>query len=156
MDTQRINRNSRRAVGFTLIEVLLVIVIIGMLATVLVVTIGGQSEGAKVDTTELAIKKLNNELGKFYMNCNRYPTDADGGLKALLTRPTDEKITEKWRGPYLTTEGELNDSWGNPFNYELAEAGASVNGKPYKLTSNGADGQAGTEDDLPKAEKTTN
>jgi general secretion pathway protein G len=149
MDTQR-NRNARRSAGFTLIEVLLVIVIIGMLATVLIVTVGGTGEGAKIDTTKLSLDKLSNRIEMYAMHMGHVPTEADGGLNALMTEPAggEEKAGEKkWRGPYAE-ERELVDAWQNKFNYEPVEAGTSVGGKKFKLWSNGPDGQSNTADDL--------
>ena len=71
-------RNHRPRGGFTLIEILLVIVIIGMLAGVLVVTIGGTREGAEVDTTKLMIQKIENKIQTYYMHVGHYPTDGEG------------------------------------------------------------------------------
>lgn len=149
MHTQRTNMNTRRASrGFTLIEVLLVIVIIGMLATVLIVTVGGRADGAKIDTTKLSLQKLENRIEEFNLHAGRYPTEADGGLDGLSTKPSDEKVAEKWRGPYAQS-AELLDAWGNKFNYEPMDAGtAAAGGKKFKLWSNGPDNQSNTEDDI--------
>lgn len=135
----------RRA--FTLIEVLLVIVIIGMLATVLVVTIGGQQEGAAVDTTKVLVQKVAGGVLQYQMAVGRFPTEADGGLKALINKPADEEIAEKWRGPYVTSS-DLKDAWGNDLNYEPMEAGETIGGVKFKVWSNGIDQQSSTEDDI--------
>ena len=141
------NRRRNRTHGFTLIEVLLVIVIIGLLAGVLVVTIGGTREGAEVDTTKLLIQKIENKVQEYYMHVGTYPTEAEGGLNALVAAPNfdDEKTAEKWRGPYVQTR-ELNDAWGNPLNYEAGEPGAD--GPKFKLWSNGPDRQSNSDDDI--------
>jgi general secretion pathway protein G len=144
MHTQR----NRRPAGFTLIEVLLVIVIIGMLATVLIVTVGGSSDGARIDTTKLSIQKIEGRVETYNLHTGRFPTEADGGLNALMTKPSDEKLAEKWRGPYAQ-ETELQDAWGNKFNYEPLEAGTAVGGgKKFKIWSNGPDLQSNTADDI--------
>lgn len=138
-------RTVRRA--FTLIEVLLVIVIIGMLATVLVVTIGGQQEGAAIDTTKVLVQKVAGGVTQYQLAMGRLPTEADGGLKALINRPADEEAGDKWRGPYATSS-DLKDAWGADLNYEPLDAGAAVGGVKFKLWSNGPDQQANTEDDI--------
>ncbi len=152
METQRpLFSTARRSVraGFTLIEVLLVIVIIGMLATVLIVTVGGSSDGARIDTTKLSLQKIESKIELYNLHLGRYPSEADGGLKALMTAPAaDEKLKDKWRGPYVQ-ESELNDAWNNAFNYEAVESGTALTGgKKFKLWSNGPDGQSNTEDDI--------
>ena len=86
---------ARRA--FTLIEVLLVIVIIGMLATVLVVTIGGQQEGAAIDTTKIKVQKVATKVNEYQLAMGAFPTEADGGLKALVERPADEEAGKPCR-----------------------------------------------------------
>lgn len=151
METQRsLNSSSRHPVraGFTLIEVLLVIVIIGMLATVLIVTVGGSGDGARIDTTKLSLQKIESKIELYNLHTGRFPTEADGGIKALMVKPSDEKVAEKWRGPYVQ-DAELKDAWNNEFQYEPVEAGTALTGgKKFKLWSNGPDGQSSTEDDI--------
>ena len=141
------NANNR---GFTLIEVLLVILIIGMLAAVLVVTIGGTREGAQVDTTKLMIDKISGKIEQYNLDVGHYPTESEGGLQALRSKPnfSDEKAAERWRGPYVQSR-ELVDAWGKPLNYEPGEPGATTaTGARFKLWSNGPDGQSNTADDI--------
>ncbi len=138
-------RTARRA--FTLIEVLLVIVIIGMLATVLVVTIGGQQEGAAIDTTKVLVQKVSGGVTQYQLAMGRLPTEADGGLNALINRPSDEEAAEKWRGPYASTS-DLKDAWGNELKYEALEASEAIGGVKFKVWSVGPDQQDNTEDDI--------
>jgi general secretion pathway protein G len=141
-------RSRRRA--FTLIEVLLVIVILGMLATVAVVTLSGTREGAKIDTTKLTLDKLRGSLERYNSHVGQYPTEEEGGLQALTTLPTfeDEATAEKWRGPYAESE-DLTDEWGNEFQYELVEqeVGTRTQLVP-RISSMGPDGLEGTDDDI--------
>lgn len=127
---------NRRRRAFTLIEVLLVIVILGMLAGVVVVTMSGTQEGAKVDTTKIKIDKVINKLKEYNLHVNEYPTEEQGGLQALLTKPAfdEEKKGEKWRGPYVRPE-DLKDGWNNDLKYELAdeEAGDTTRKAPPRL-----------------------
>jgi len=146
------SQNPRRAHrrGFTLVEILLVLAILLMLAGVAVVALSGVREGAQIDSTKVLIQEIENALETYYMHLSRYPTEEDGGLAALLTRPAfdDERLAERWRGPYLRMEPR--DAWQNPLNYQLADALSeeAAGGKRFRLWSNGPDGQDGTADDI--------
>ncbi|HTG44627.1 MAG TPA: type II secretion system major pseudopilin GspG [Verrucomicrobiae bacterium] len=149
----RKNRFVNRSGGFTLIEVLLVIVIILMLAGALVVFVLPQQEGAEKNTTKLMLQNVETALDTFRLNMGRYPT-TEQGLDALLTKPTfeNEKLGEKWNGPYLKPGTKLEDPWGNKLRYELADTSAgddtTKNAPRYKLLSVGPDGQPDTADDI--------
>jgi general secretion pathway protein G len=94
-------------------------------------------------------------LDTYRLNVGHYPNETEGGLDALLKKPQfeNEKLGEKWNGPYLKPGTTLDDPWGNKLRYELADASnASENeqkgGLPYKLYSVGPDGQPDTDDDI--------
>ena len=140
----------RHAQAFTLLEVLLVIVIIGMLATVLIFTIGPVLENSKIDLTVATISKIESKVELYYITFGHYPNETEGGLKALYIKPQfeDEKLAAKWRDAFVK-EKELDDSWGNMLNYEAVEAGIQgPSGVKFKLWSNGPDQQSNTEDDI--------
>jgi general secretion pathway protein G len=146
--------NSRRRTrrGFTLIEILLVLGIIVMLASVTGFAMWNAAKGAKVDVAKTQMKgKLIPAIGTYYANVGHYPTEEEGGLKALLTRPafSDEKLSAVWRGPYIT-DSDLTDPWGNPWAYELnTQTGTTTSDQePFKLHSNGPNLQAGDDDDV--------
>lgn len=156
-------RLPRRATGgFTLIEILLVIVILLMLAGALVVFVLPQQKGAEKNTTKILLQQVANALDTYRMNVGHYPTEQEGGLDALLKKPTFENETmgEKWLGPYLKPGTTLDDPWGHKIHYELNDAttgggtaGSSSStetsgGLPYKLFSPGPDGQPDTDDDV--------
>lgn len=156
-------RFPRRATsGFTLIEILLVIVIIMMLAGALVVFVLPQQKGAEKNTTRIMLQQVANALDTYRMNLGHYPTEQEGGLDALLKKPTfeNESMGEKWLGPYLKAGTSLEDPWGHAIRYELNDAttgsSSSANtsdaekngGLPYKLFSAGPDGQPDTDDDI--------
>src|SRR3954462_4645183 len=88
--------------GFTLIEVLLVLVIILMLAGALVGFVLAQHEGEEKNTTKLFLQNIETALDTYRLNMGRYPT-TEQGLDALLTKPTfeNERLGDKWNGPYL-------------------------------------------------------
>ncbi|MBE3068990.1 MAG: type II secretion system major pseudopilin GspG [Planctomycetes bacterium] len=142
------NRSKRRR-GFTLIEILLVLAIIGMLAGVAIVSLVGTREGAKIDSTKAMLTSVETALETYNMHISHYPSEEEGNLNALLTKPTfeNEQLGEKWRGPYL--KQEARDSWGNLLNYELSTATTGeTSTRPYRLWSNGPDGMDGTDDDI--------
>ena len=149
------SRLPRRAAGFTLIEVLLVIVIILMLAGALVVFVLPQQKGAEKNTTKLMLAQVATALDTYRLNLGHYPTEQEGGIDALTKKPTfeNERMGEKWQGPYLKPGTVLDDPWGHKLRYELIAAGgdgdaASTTALPYKLFSVGPDGQPDTDDDI--------
>lgn len=142
-----------RAQGFTLIEILLVIVIILLLAGALVVFVLPQQEGAEKNTTRLLLSQVSSALDTYRLNLGHYPTEQEGGLDALMKKPTfeNERMGEKWQGPYLKPGTQLDDPWGHKLRYEVVDRTASEGGKttlPYKLYSVGPDGQQDTDDDI--------
>lgn len=161
MDFKRwkVARGSRLS-GFTLLEVLLVIVIILLLAGALVVFVLPQQKGAEKNTTKLMLSQVATALDTYRLNLGHYPTEEEGGLNALLSKPTfeNERMGEKWQGPYLKPGTTLDDPWGNKIRYEVVDVsmaadttGGTTGGAaalPYKLFSVGPDGQPETEDDI--------
>jgi len=153
-----------RVAGFTLLEVLLVIVIILLLAGALVVFVLPQQKGAEKNTTKLLLSQVATALDTYRLNLGHYPTEEEGGLNALLTKPTfeNERLGEKWQGPYLKPGTTLDDPWGNKIRYEAVDvsmaedtaAGTTTVALPYKLYSLGPDGQPETEDDIALATST--
>ena len=146
---------SKRSAGFTLIEILLVIVIILLLAGALVVFVLPQQKGAEKNTTKLLLSSVDQALTTYRLNVGHYPTEQEGGLEALLKKPQfeNEKLGEKWAGPYLKPGTTLDDPWGNKIRYELVDATTTSEneqkgGLPYKLYSVGPDGQPDTDDDI--------
>jgi general secretion pathway protein G len=146
------NRGGLGTRGFTLIEVLLVIVIILMLAAALVVFVLPQQEGAEKNTTRLLLSQVETALDNYRLNVGRYPTEEEGGLGALLVKPNfeDEKLGQKWTGPYVKRGAKLEDPWGHQLHYEVIDRSLeeNKNGPAYKLFSLGPDGLADTEDDI--------
>lgn len=147
------------ASGFTLIEILLVIVIILLLASALVVFVLPQQKGAEKNTTKLLLNQVASALDTYRLNLGHYPSEQEGGLDALLKKPTfeNEKLAEKWQGPYLKPGTSLDDPWSHKIRYELVERTADdeqKGGLPYKLYSVGPDGQPDTDDDIKHATET--
>jgi general secretion pathway protein G len=125
--------------GFTLIEMLVVLVIIGLLAGLVGPKLFTKVDSAKVQTAQTQIKMLKGNLEAMRLDIQRLPTEAEG-LALLNTPPTDEKLKARWKGPYLD-EALPADPWGNPYVYSLP----GTNGQPFALYSLGADGKRGGE-----------
>jgi general secretion pathway protein G len=139
-------RRKRRA--FTLLEVLMVIVILGILAAAIVPAFMGTEKKARIDTTYATINGLDSQLKLFRLHCGRFPTTEEG-LAVLLQQPDDEVLAEKWAGPYL--EKVPRDAWGNELIYESP---GTYNEETYDLSSPGPNGQPGDDDDITNWEKT--
>ncbi|ADY73454.1 general secretion pathway protein G [Desulfurobacterium thermolithotrophum DSM 11699] len=128
----------KRRKGFTLIELMVVIVILGLLAALVAPKFLKRGEEAKVTTTEVQMKNIEQALKLYKLHNSFYPT-TDQGLKALVEKPQQEPIPKNWKGPYL--EKIPKDAWGNSFIYVS-------DGKHFTLISPGPDGEEGTKDDL--------
>lgn len=127
--------------GFTLLEMLVVLVIIGMLAAFIGPRLFGNVEKAAVTAAGAQVKMLRGAVETFRLDVGRYPT-AQEGLIVLSKAPSDPAAAARWRGPYL--DGELPvDPWKNPYQYSLPGA----NGQPFALYSYGNDGKRGGEGD---------
>ena len=133
----------QRHSGFTLIEIMLVVVIIGILAAVIGPRIAGKADTAKISATRDQLKSLDTCLGMFEVKATRFPTTEEG-LQALVTKPSDLSEDE-WDGPYLTGEKQVpQDAYKQDFVYKSP----GDNGKEYDLFSKGKDKQEGTKDDI--------
>jgi general secretion pathway protein G len=104
--------------GFTLMEIMLVVIIIGILASLVVANLGGMSTEAKITRAEADIAQIRMQLGLFEQRYGRYPTMEDGGLMALLERP-DSISESEWR---RFGENDPVDPWGNPYIYVAGSA----------------------------------
>lgn len=135
----------RRDGGFTLVEMLAVVVIIAVLAAMVVPRFAGRSEEARRSAASADIQaNLAGALDLFELDNGFYPTTAQG-LEALRTEPAVAPMPPRWKGPYIKKRGALNDPWGRPYVY--AAPGAH-NEKDYDLSSSGADGEPDTPDDI--------
>lgn len=134
-------RNTRD--GFTLIEIMLVVIIIGILAAMVIPNFAGQGDKARRAAARADVEaNLAVALDLFELNVGRYPTTEEG-LKALVERPTSLANPDQWSGPYLKKKVVPADPWSRPYVY--ASPGAR-NKESYDLSSYGADGIASNDD----------
>lgn len=131
--------NRKHLQGFTLIEMLVVIVLIGLLVGLVGPKLFGRVDSSKVQTAAAQVKMFKGSLETYRLDVGRFPTPAEG-LNALTQAPAEDRARVKWRGPYLDQEIPL-DPWGNPYVYSVPGA----NGQPFALYSQGADGKRGGE-----------
>ncbi|HLU50105.1 MAG TPA: type II secretion system protein GspG, partial [Planctomycetota bacterium] len=144
--------STARSLGFSLVEILLVILIILMLAGALVVYVLPQQEGAQRNTTEIKLRDIAKALDIYKLNIGTYPTEDQGGLRALVEKPTfeNEQLNLKWK-PTLARGTTLDDAWGFPLVYELVDRTLvdDPTAPPFRLFSVGPDGVRDTDDDVP-------
>lgn len=122
--------------GFTLIEVMVVIVILGIMAALVVPNLVGRQDQAQVTAARSDIAAIGNALDLYRLDNNAYPS-TEQGLEALVEKPSGFPEPRNWRSPYLRKKLP-EDPWGNPYQYLSTDQG-------FELFSYGADGQEGGE-----------
>lgn len=130
--------------GFTLIEIMLVVIIIGILASLIMPNFTGKATQAKIASAKTDINgSLSTVLDMYELDSGFFPS-TEQGLKALLEKPESQPEPKNWRGPYLKKKQGIKDPWGNDYIYESP----GKNNKDYDLSSSGPDGVAGNDDDI--------
>jgi len=129
--------------GFTLIEIMLVVIIIGILTAMIVPNIAGRSDVARKTAARTDIESnLATALDLYHMDTGRYPT-TEQGLMALVKAPTSGPVPAQWSGPYLKKKKIPKDPWGHDYSYVCPGAHNPDN---YDLSSLGADGVESSDD----------
>lgn len=123
--------------GFTLIELMVVLVIIAVLASLIVPNVLDRADDARITAAKSDIGNLVQALKLYKLDSQRFPTNEQGGLQALVTKPTNGQIPQNWR-PYL--DKLPADPWGNAYIYMNPGLKGEID-----VLSFGADGQAGGE-----------
>ena len=132
-------RTCWRQVGFTLVEILVVVVILGILAGLIVPRIMGRPEEARRVKARLQIESLEATLKLFKLDNGFYP-DTEQGLQALVEKPAMGRIPLRWREEGYLDKGQVpRDPWGHDFVY----LSPGVHNKDFDLLSLGADGEEG-------------
>jgi general secretion pathway protein G len=135
------NRKQRKSAGFSILELLLVLVILGILAGIVGVRFAGQSGKAKVTAAKTQLENLKTALTRYNIDVSEFPTTQQG-LEALSEQPNGVDDNE-WDGPYLD-EKVTDDPWGNPWQYTYP----GTHNNDFDLYSYGPDGKQGGEDDI--------
>ena len=130
----------RRAAGFTLIEIMAVVLIIGLLGGIVGAAIFGQIDRARVTTARTQIKQIEAALDFYRMDNGRYPT-TDQGLEALVRPPSVDPLPKNYRPEGYLSGGKVPlDPWSNEYNYLSP---GQNNPYSFDLWSHGADGRPG-------------
>lgn len=126
----------RRNRGFTLLEIVIVLIILGTVMAFVAPKIFGNLEKANQARAKAEMSGLEGQLELMKLEAGRYPNTSEG-LASLLTKPAG---MERWNGPYLKDPSKLKDPWGNDYKYT-----SPADGKPFTIVSLGADGKEGGE-----------
>ena len=121
--------------AFTLIEIMVVVIILGVLAATIIPKFMTTTQDAKVSAAKAHVAELESALERFYVHMDRYPT-TDEGLKLLVEAPVGDD--KKWRGPYV--KQLRSDPWGSPYQYRCPGVRHTSG---FDLWSRGADGADG-------------
>lgn len=127
--------------GFSILELLLVLVILAVLSAIVGVRFAGQSSKAKITATKAQLSEFKTALGTFELQVGAYPTTQQG-LEALIEEPSD---IEGWSGPYLEADVVPKDPWGGEWQYRYP---GTHNSEGFDLFSPGPDGREGGGDDI--------
>ncbi|MDP3889130.1 MAG: type II secretion system major pseudopilin GspG [bacterium] len=134
--TQNIHR--RRAAqfvreGFSLIELMIAITIMGILAAIIVPNFMSYLQKARISNTKATIRTFEQAITMYQADMAQYPT----ALRDLIKQPADEKAAKKWQGPYLKKKDVPQDPWGNKYQYRPTPEAEN----PYELYSYGPKGK---------------
>ncbi len=135
-------RSNRRARGFTLIEILVVVVIIGILGAVIVPNLLGRPDQARVTAAQSDLRNLGNALDIYRLDNFQYPS-SEQGLEALVTRPSGFPEPKNYN-PEGYIKSLPTDPWGSPYVYERTPSGFAL----FSLGADGAEGGEGLNADI--------
>ncbi|QDU89984.1 Type II secretion system protein G precursor [Pirellulimonas nuda] len=132
--------------GFTLIEVLLVLVILVVLGSIAASQFLGVQDKANINAAKAQVSQFATSIDMYKFDTKQYP----GTLEELIQKPSDSTMAERWAGPYLDKSKVPVDPWDNEFKYSKE---GKKNSDKYDVWSAGPDGQDGSDDDIGNWEK---
>ncbi|MBY0369850.1 type II secretion system major pseudopilin GspG [bacterium] len=134
---------ARRApAGFTLIEIMIVLAIVGMLFSFVGVNVIKKFRESKIQAAKIQMASYEQSLNAYYLAHSQYP-DTSQGLQALISAPSSGRVPKNYpEGGYFGKKQLVNDPFGNPYRYECQDY------QNYTISSDGPDGTAGTDDDI--------
>jgi general secretion pathway protein G len=126
---------ANRTDAFTLIEIMVVVVILGVLAATIIPQFTNTTQDAKISTAKATVAELSGAIERFYIHMDRYPTTEEG-LQVLVTAPAGDE--QKWRGPYIQLLRA--DPWGNPYKYHNPSTHRASGYDLWSMAADGVDG----------------
>lgn len=136
------------AAGFSIMEVMLAVAIMGILAVMIGPSIVKKLGQVKENTTKSTMATLKSALQDYYTDIGHFPNKSEKGLDALVVRPKG-KAAKKWDGPYIEGESEIpTDAWGGEFEYNAPPARYKDKFKRYELISFGESGEEGGDEEV--------
>lgn len=129
--------------GFTFVEIMVVVIILGVLAAMVLPKFMGRTEEARVNAAQSQLGVFSTALDAYELDNGRFPT-TEQGLNALVKEPTSPPMPRKWKGPYLQ-KGITKDPWGGDY---IFKSPGMHNPRSYDLISYGPDGKEGGSDDI--------
>lgn len=131
-------QSSKRTGGFTLVEIMVVVVVISILAAIILPQVTHTGEDARIAAAKATVAELDSAVERFYVQMDRYPT-TDEGLGALINPPSGDDA-KNWRGPYI--KKLFDDPWGHPYQYACP---GTHNQNGYDIWSRGKENQDGAD-----------
>ena len=142
MDMKTIKNTKKKRAGFTLVEILIVMTLIGLIATFAVTNIMARRQEGNRKAAKILMQQLRAVLDDYYRTCNAFPTLGQGGLGALITKPADNSCPDYDPQGYLKSKTPPKDPWGSDFVYDS-------DGRKFVLKSLGGDKREGGEGNDP-------
>lgn len=130
----KLQSTKRDTSAFTLVEIMVVVIILGILAATIIPQFMGTTQDAKISAAKSQVAELESAVERYYVQMDRYPT-ADEGLKVLVDAPSNDD-DKKWRGPYI--KQLRDDPWGHAYQYAYP---GTHHPTSFDIWSSGADGK---------------